>query len=310
MSDPLISVIIPLYNSDETLDRCLASLDHQTFRNFEVVLVDSSPDDRSAAVCRTHAVDALYVHTDHRLLPQAARNCGAQYAHGRLLAFTDPDIYPAPDWLARLARAATARHAVVVGSIACFGRGWLARGAHLCKFNICLPAGEARSAPLGWSGNILVERGIFDSLGGWDEDYTQGDTAFTSRVRSTGGDLWFEPRAVVEHDHGPLRFLDFVRERYRRGFEFAEMEEAGRIAARPRASSLGELMRYPLRVPNRILFIGRAARQAGVLRDYFLTLPVIVAGVTAWYAGMWACHWRHWRRRGQQASGAGNAHVQ
>jgi GT2 family glycosyltransferase len=166
-------------------------------------------------------VDAQYVHTDHRLLPQAARNCGAKHAHGKLLAFTDPDIYPAPDWLGRLGQAVTARHAVVLGSISCFGKRWLARGVHLCKFNICLPGGEARSAPLGWSGNVLVEREVFDSLGGWDEEYTQGDTAFTSRVRSTGGDLWFEPHAVVEHDHGRLRFVDFLRERYDRGFEFA-----------------------------------------------------------------------------------------
>lgn len=303
MSGPLVSVIIPLHESHRTLGKCLESLKGQTFRDFEVVLVDSSPDRRSAAVSHAVLPSADYVHAGRQLLPQAARNLGAERARGKLFAFTDPDIYPATDWLERLVGAWRERPAVVVGAIACFGRRWLDRGVHLCKFNICLPGGHARPVPLGWSGNLLVERGLFESLGRLDPEHIQGDTVFTARARSAGHEIWFEPRAVVAHDHERLRIADFIGERYRRGHEFATLEAAGHLEAdhsngtRSRCSALHGLLLYPLRVPNRVIHIGRAAAAANLLGDYWCTLPVVLSGVTAWYTGMWVCHWRRLCRR-------------
>jgi GT2 family glycosyltransferase len=295
---PLVSVIVPLYESQATVGACLEGLKCQTFRDFEVILVDSSSHARSASVGRAVLPDATYRHVGHRLLPQEARNFGAEGARGELLVFTDPDIYPAADWLDRLVTAWRERPtAVVLGAIACHGRRWLDRGVHLCKFNICLPGGDARAVLLGWSGNVLVERRLFASLGGWNVAYVQGDSVFTARARAAGHALWFEPRAVVRHDHEHLRFADFIRERFRRGREFAVMTCDGALDsadARPgtsRLRSLSVLLFSPFRVVNRLAFIGRAAAGARMLGDYWLTLPVVFCGVSAWYAGMCAHHW-------------------
>jgi glycosyltransferase involved in cell wall biosynthesis len=306
MSVPLVSVIIPLYESQGTLGRCLVALKSQTFRDFEVILVDSSPHDKAHPVAQSVMPNAEYVHVERRLLPQAARNVGAERARGDLYAFTDPDVYPAPGWLEYLVGAWRAGHPVVLGCIACHGRRWLDRGIHFCKFNICLPGGEARSVPLGWSGNLLVGRRLFEALGGWDPEHVQGDSVFSARVRAAGHELWFEPRAVVEHDHEGVGFRGFVTERYRRGLEFASLELSGRLepgepaGASVSRRSLRQLLLSPLLVPRRVIRIGRVAAKARLGLEYCSTLPVVLSGVSAWYAGMWVCHWerRAYRRDG------------
>jgi GT2 family glycosyltransferase len=303
---PLVSLIIPLYESDPTLGDCLRALKRQTFRNVEVILIDSTPHDAAATVARGVLPEATYVAAGHRLLAHAARNVGAAHAGGELLVFTDPDIYPNADWLERLVTAWRERpDAVVLGSIACHGRRWLDRGVHLVKFNVCLPGGDARAVPLGWSGNLLVERRVFESLGGWDAATILGDSLFTARARAAGHTLWFEPRAVVQHDHERVRFTNFVRERFRRGHEFAAVEDAGGFEsnqsspAASRPHPLRVLFLSPFRIVNRIVFIGRAASDSNLSADYWFTLPVVACGVIAWYAGICSYHWHRltpWQR--------------
>jgi glycosyltransferase involved in cell wall biosynthesis len=296
---PEVSIIIPLYESQATLGDCLLALKRQTFHDFEVILVDSSPHDTAAEVARQSLPCAIYLRAGRRLLSQAARNFGAERSRGGLLVFTDPDIYPAADWLERLVATWSERPgAVVLGSIACHDRRWLDRGIHLCKFNICLPGGEARAVSLGWSGNVLMDRQLFESMGGWSEAVTQGDSIFTARAHAAGHILWFEPRALVVHDHERVRFLDFIRERYRRGREFAELDAAGNLETRDlvagasfRPQSISVMLLTPLRIINRLLFIARAAANSHLAIDYWLTLPVVLSGVSAWYAGIWSHHW-------------------
>jgi glycosyltransferase involved in cell wall biosynthesis len=293
MTAPRVSIIVPAYESDRTLGTCLQCLQAQTFDDFELIVVDSSPDDRARALVRRIAPAAIYIHSPARLWPQAARNAGVLRARGEVLVFTDPDIYPPRRWLEMLVTAG-AEHAVVLGSIACHGRRWLDRGAHLCKFSICLPGGEARAVRLGWSGNIRVERGLFDTLGGWEAAFVQGDSAFTERVRRAGHPLWFEPRCRVEHDHEGLTLRSFVKERFARGREFAAMEVQGVLqdgrwaGAITPARALVMIALTPLRIANAMRRVFAAARAAGSTRDYLETAPLVLLGLAAWYGGMLA----------------------
>ena len=49
-----ISVIIPIYNMQEYLDKCISSVMHQTYDNLEIILVDDGSDDQSLAICRKY----------------------------------------------------------------------------------------------------------------------------------------------------------------------------------------------------------------------------------------------------------------
>ena len=96
---PSVSIIIPAYRSEATVAATLESLRRQTWRDFEVVLVDSSPGDETERIVTRQYPEVNYRHAGRRLLPHAARNEGVARSRGSVLIFTDPDIRAEPDWV-------------------------------------------------------------------------------------------------------------------------------------------------------------------------------------------------------------------
>lgn len=96
---PLVSVIVPAFNDAEGLRRCLEALDGQTLPKdrFEVLVVDNGSHPPLAPVVTPFRFARCLV--EERPGSYAARNTGVQHATGELLAFTDADCQPAPDWL-------------------------------------------------------------------------------------------------------------------------------------------------------------------------------------------------------------------
>ena len=97
----LISVVIPVYNMQHTLDRCVESVLKQTFDNLEVLLVDDGSTDGSAQKCDSWAeTDSriTVVHQPNGGLSKA-RNTGITHAKGDFLAFVDADDAIATDTL-------------------------------------------------------------------------------------------------------------------------------------------------------------------------------------------------------------------
>ena len=93
---PVVSVIVPTYERHAVLDVLMDCLSRQTIGNFEVIVVDQSASPWQCG--RSTGLDLVYVHTDVRGAAHA-RNTGAFYARGDVLAFTDDDCRPDADWL-------------------------------------------------------------------------------------------------------------------------------------------------------------------------------------------------------------------
>lgn len=88
-----LSIIIPVYNAEKTLDRCLNSILDQEFDSFEVILVDDGSKDASAAICDRYAVsDSRFVvkHQSNSGV-SASRNAGLDMARGEYVMFVDSD---------------------------------------------------------------------------------------------------------------------------------------------------------------------------------------------------------------------------
>lgn len=98
---PLVSVIIPVYNDPIRLRRCLNNLLGQTYKTFEVIVVDNGSDrfEDIQAVVEAYPWKLLFVEPTPG--SYAARNAGIAHARGDILAFTDADCLPVADWLAR-----------------------------------------------------------------------------------------------------------------------------------------------------------------------------------------------------------------
>ena len=157
MSAPAVSVIVAAYNSADFLPRCLASLERQTFRDFDTIVVNSSPENRTTEVVSRFPAVRFHQHPG-RLLPHAARNIGASMAHGNLYAFTDADCQADPNWLAELVKAHAAGHEIVAGCIDSQAMAWISRAIYLLKYAPYLRGKPAGPIDLAATGSLLVSR--------------------------------------------------------------------------------------------------------------------------------------------------------
>lgn len=104
-NEPVITIIMPVYNDAERVERCLESLRTQTFSDFEVIMIDDGSTDSTVEVLRN------FSHGDHRfILVQASRlgaygcrNIGLDRARGKYIGFIDSDDWVKPEILYELA---------------------------------------------------------------------------------------------------------------------------------------------------------------------------------------------------------------
>lgn len=101
---PLISVVVPVYNVEKYLNKCLDSIIGQTYKNLEIILVDDGSTDDSGAICdvyREKDSRVIVVHQKNQGL-SGARNTGIHMANGELLGFVDSDDYIVENMYERL----------------------------------------------------------------------------------------------------------------------------------------------------------------------------------------------------------------
>ena len=96
MDNPLISVIIPVYNVERYISKCIESITSQTYGNLEILLVDDGSTDCSGAICDEYAMSDKRIRVFHNPNKgvSSARNFGLIHAKGDFISFVDSD-----DWL-------------------------------------------------------------------------------------------------------------------------------------------------------------------------------------------------------------------
>ena len=214
---PLVSVIVVNHNGAAVLPRCLDALAAQTFRGFELILVDNASIDTSLAAVEANppAVPSLRIlRLERNLGFAAANNLAARQANGRWLALLNNDAFPASTWLEELLAAARRRPDCAsfasrllkahqpelldgAGDILhTSGLGWR-RGANqpAASFGLEEDVFSACAAA------ALYDKELFLQLGGFDEDFVSyhDDLELGFRLRLLGKGCLYAPRAVVEH---------------------------------------------------------------------------------------------------------------
>ncbi len=123
MNKTRLSIIIPVYNAEEYLDRCLDSIFEQSFPSYEVILVDDGSTDSSPMICdRYSATDPRFrtIHKDNRGV-SSARNAGLNLAKGEYLMFVDSDDALLPEALERMMEGVVDEDIVLGGYTAFIG---------------------------------------------------------------------------------------------------------------------------------------------------------------------------------------------
>ena len=100
---PAVSVIVPVYNAGRHLPRCVQSIQSQTMRDLEIILVDDGSTDGSARLCEelASADDRIRVFHKKNGGVSSARNFGIEKAKGEYLLFVDADDFIHPDMLSK-----------------------------------------------------------------------------------------------------------------------------------------------------------------------------------------------------------------
>lgn len=119
MTEPLVSVVIPIYNVETKLRRCIDSIINQSYSNLEIILVDDGSPDACPQICDDYAkkdVRIKVIHKDNEGLG-FARNTGIEYATGKYICFFDSDDYVELETIAETCSVAETFNADMV----CFG---------------------------------------------------------------------------------------------------------------------------------------------------------------------------------------------
>lgn len=113
MGEVLLSVIVPVYNIEDCLERCVNSIRSQTERNLEILLVDDGSTDESGALCERLAKEDGRIRVFHKENggSSSARNLGIERARGEWLGFVDSDDWIDPEMYALLLQEAAGRGA-------------------------------------------------------------------------------------------------------------------------------------------------------------------------------------------------------
>ena len=116
MNNPLVSIIVPVYNVQNSVARCLESICAQTWKDIEVILVNDGSRDESFSICEQfREKDPRIVLVDKSNSGVSeTRNCGMSLARGKYVQFVDSDDYLDPDFTERLVTAAEANNADLV----------------------------------------------------------------------------------------------------------------------------------------------------------------------------------------------------
>ena len=197
---PRMSVVVCTYNGEATLRDCLDGLLKLDYPDYEVIVVDDGSTDGTAAIAAAYPYRV--VSTENRGL-SAARNTGLAAATGDVVAYTDDDARPDPDWLTLLALTfRTTDHAGVGGpNLPPAGDGAIAdcvANAPGGPVHVLLSDREAEHIP---GCNMAFRKECLEEVGGFDPRFrTAGDDVdLCWRLQERGWTLGFNPAAVVWH---------------------------------------------------------------------------------------------------------------
>lgn len=204
MKDQLfISVIVPVFNGGEFLNQCLDALSASDYPAYEIIVVDDGSTDNSAEISRQKGATVLQM--PRRSGPAAARNFGAEKAHGEILFFVDADVIVRNDTMARVAADLQLNPDIgaVFGSYdeSPAGRNFLSQYKNL--YHHFVHQQSSTIAVTFWAGCGAIRRDVFISVGGYDQRrYSKPsieDIELGYRMRAAGHSIFLDKDIQVKH---------------------------------------------------------------------------------------------------------------
>ena len=234
MNNPLVSIIIVTWNGEKYLKECISSLMNQSYKHFEIILVDNASSDGSVEIVIKKFPFVKIVQNSANLGFAKGTNIGIMRAKGNLIALFNQDAVADKDWLANLVNAIekSENTAAVAGKVFYYGDMY-GKNAVFCTWSKIdpytgSPSNFTGDEPLGKVDYLtgcamLVKRKVIDEIGRLDTGYFMyfDETDWCARMIRSDYDLIYVPSAVVWHvvsaslGEGKLKLYYMVRSRIR-----------------------------------------------------------------------------------------------
>jgi GT2 family glycosyltransferase len=197
---PLVSVIMPVYRDWERLALCLEALSRQSLgaERIEIIVANNEPEPR--APLAPLPANARLIH-EPKPGSYAARNAALQLARGEVVAFTDSDCVPEPQWLERaLAIIAERPGARVTGPVTIFREPGTSQWAFVYEYHTAFK--QKAQAALGRcaTANLIVPKSAFAAVGLFNDALASGgDTEWGERAHRAGIPIVYDEAVAVGH---------------------------------------------------------------------------------------------------------------
>jgi glycosyltransferase involved in cell wall biosynthesis len=201
-AEPLVTVIVPCYQSERTIRQCLnAIINQQTSVKFDVIVVDSSSD-QTAQIVESEFPSVRLIHLSQRTFAGAARNVGIRATRAQFCLMIDSDCIAELDLIERaVARHREDEYAAVGGSLA-NGTPNSVSGSigYLIEFKEFMPSAPLRLDKGMPTANLMYRRETLERYGYFDEDlWPAEDLLFNWKLHSADERLLFDPAIKVTH---------------------------------------------------------------------------------------------------------------
>lgn len=199
---PKASVIIPAYNSGNSIGPCLTALKRQSVRPLEIIVVDDGSRDSTIEKTRGFGTKVL---AQKHAGPAVARNRGARAARGDIILFTDADCVPDRDWVREMLKPLKDRKiAGVQGSYKTRQESLVAKFVQAEIEQRYERLSRKRHIDFIGTYSAGYRRDLFLKSRGFDESFPEAsgeDPELSFRLSKAGHRMAFNPRAVVYHNH-------------------------------------------------------------------------------------------------------------
>lgn len=207
-----VSIVIPVYNGEGTLDKCLDGLSRCLDGRSEVILVDNNSTDQSLELCQNfqkrYQNGKITVLTQKKRGAAAARNAGAARARGDWILFTDADCIPSSHWISDYR---THFDKDGIGAVAgCIKPHPPTNPVQMTLALFALPQNQqdiihhshTPTRGLYPTANLAVRKDLFGKVGGFDEGLTYGeDRELCHKIYKSGHKIKVVADSVVSHIH-------------------------------------------------------------------------------------------------------------
>ena len=166
----LISVIIPCYNSGKYIEKCLNALDRQTFKDFDIILVDDCSIDNTLEVVnnysKKHDLNITILSNKVNSVPAVSRLNGIKKSKSEFIAFCDSDDWYDSNYLDVMSRAITSNDSDMIfcNSQKVFGNGTIKKINNTCGYEGEITQIEALTMGIDSLWSIVVRKAIFESV--------------------------------------------------------------------------------------------------------------------------------------------------